>query len=94
MYNNAADSALATRSLPYKFQCKLNLPRRIRGRSQYSRASYRLSRGIEDGTIVRCWRQEVGMIQNVEELGPELYVETFRNPPDSVVLENREIQVR
>jgi len=34
------------------------------------------------------------MIQNVEELGSELYVEALRNPPDPVVLEKREIQVR
>jgi len=31
------------------------------------------------------------MIQNVEELGSELYVEALRNPPDPIVLEKREI---
>ena len=34
------------------------------------------------------------MIQNIEELGPELYIEALRYPADPVVLENREIQVR
>ena len=34
------------------------------------------------------------MIQNVEKLGSELYVEALRNPPDPIVLEKREIQVR
>ena len=34
------------------------------------------------------------MIQNVEELGSKLYVEALRNPPDPIVLEKREIQVR
>jgi len=33
------------------------------------------------------------MIQNVEELGSELYIEVLRNLPDTVVLEKREIQV-
>jgi hypothetical protein len=33
------------------------------------------------------------MIQNVEELGPELRVETIRDPLDVIVLEKREVEV-
>ena len=34
------------------------------------------------------------MIQNIEELRPELYIEVLRNPFDVIVLKQREIQVR
>src|ERR1700730_6699568 len=34
------------------------------------------------------------MIQNIEELRPELYIEVLRHPFDVIVLKQREIQVR
>src|SRR6516164_5272860 len=34
------------------------------------------------------------MIQNIKELRPKLNVEVLRNPPDVIVLEDREIQIR
>src|SRR3984893_18998072 len=38
-------------------------------------------------------QRKVGAVENVENLGPELHAEGFRNPPYRIVLEKREIQV-
>jgi hypothetical protein len=38
-------------------------------------------------------RLKVRMIQNIEDLGPELHIEGFRNLPNVIVLEKRNIEV-
>ena len=46
---------------------------------------------VEDGQVV-SGRAEIRAIENIENLRPELGVETLRDPPDVVVLEHGEVQ--
>ena len=48
---------------------------------------------VEDNEIIDR-RSEVCAIEYVEKLGPKLDVKTLRDPPDPVVLKQREIQIR
>ena len=48
----------------------------------------RRSRAIENIGIVRRHRKrKIGMVQNIENFGSELYIEGFRNLPNVIVLE-------
>ena len=54
----------------------------------------RCSCPVEDGRIVRGGgRSKVGVIEKIENLQPELYVEYLRDPLDVIVFENGEVQV-
>src|ERR1700730_5831341 len=78
--------------LPNDFQSKLNLPRR--GGCGINRPSspYRRPVLIEEDPVGKgCL--EVGVVQDVKELGAELNVERFRDFFDVVVLDGREIEV-
>ena len=48
---------------------------------------------IEDGEVIG-WRSKIRAIKNVENLGSELRVESFRYAPDIVVLEHGKVQLR
>src|SRR5258708_5765939 len=73
---------------------ELNLARRGGGSGHYPRSSRWRSRPIEDVGICRRRRwSKIGMIENVEDLGAELYVELFRDALDVVVLKQGEVQL-
>src|SRR6266852_6262641 len=77
---------------PNQLHRKLNLPRRRLSRSNQPCIVYTASRRIEYVPVVQG-RGKVGVIQNVEELGPKLRIEAIRDPFDVVVLEQGEIEV-
>src|ERR1700692_3410083 len=80
---------------PDNLQRKLDLSGVNRRRSHLTRNAGRRSSRIENVCIVGGYRHgEVGVIQDIEKLRPELHIETFRNPPDIVILEKGKIQVR
>src|ERR1700724_2893657 len=80
---------------PDNLERKLDLSGVDRRRGQLTRNAGRCSRRIENVGVIGEYRHgEVGVIQDIEELRPELHIETFRNPPDIVILEKGKIQVR
>ena len=88
------DTTRASPQLPKQFHGELNFSRRGCGRGQLtSNARGRASR-IEDISIV--WRDrhgKVGVVQHVEELGAELHVEVLRDFSNTIVLEDRKVQI-
>src|ERR1700730_13117776 len=44
-------------------------------------------------TLWNCGLAKVRAVQDIEECGAELHIETLRNSPDGIVLEDREIEV-
>ena len=74
---------------PSKFQRELNLPRsRIHQRNR-TRVRWHASIRVQNYTIV-VWRLEIRMINDIEELSPELPLQRFA---DREVLKQREIEV-
>ena len=88
-------------SLPDHLERKLDLPLRriLEGGLQHSRRAVirgiqRSPRTVENiGIVGRHRKRKIGMVQDVEDFGSELHIERFRNPPDVIVLENREVEV-
>src|ERR1700730_3665624 len=88
-------SGFKTSKLPNDLQCELDLPRIGGCRSQQTRGPGRGPGRIEDVRIVGSYRRgEVRVIQDVEELCPELHVEALRNSLDIVFFEQRKVPVR
>src|SRR5580704_6216644 len=88
-------AGLVRTSSPDNLERDLNLARRGRCRGQQTRNPRRRPSGIEYVCIVGGYRHgEVRVIQDIEELCPELHVEIFRHSHDVVVFEYGEIQVR
>src|ERR1700676_5661967 len=78
--------------LPHYLQGELNLSRRCGGGIQ--RAGTRSwSPALIENSTVGGWGIEVSSIENVKELRPELDIESLGDPPDIVVLVEREIKV-
>src|SRR5207244_174794 len=78
---------------PDKLQGELNLSRRRCCRRQ--QACIRIGRAgrIEDLRICQRRRSEIRMIQNIENLHPELRIEGFGDPFELIVLEERKVEV-
>lgn len=78
--------------LPDQFQRELNLAGgRLRGIDEAG--AWDALPGLIEHRQVVGGRGKIRAVQNVENLGAELGVETFRDPPDVVVLENGEVQL-
>jgi hypothetical protein len=89
VYNTASSPVTP---LPDYLQRKLNFAGwGLRGSDQPG-AGRAVAILIEDGPII-VGRSEVGAVEDIEEFRPELDIEIFRDLPDTVVLEQREIQV-
>src|SRR5467141_3782645 len=79
--------------LPNHFQCKLNVSGLCRQVVQKTVGYYR-SACVKDPRAIEWFRRhKVGVIEDVEDLRPELNVESLRNAMDREVLGRREIQV-
>src|SRR5580704_5299819 len=85
--------AVAEIALPDELERKLDLSGGGLCGGNQARARNGQAILIENGQILGR-RAKVGAVENVEKLGPELCVETFRNSLHRVVLEDREIQIR
>jgi hypothetical protein len=67
---------------------------RLGRQSVHFAAGYYCSILIKDpGAVDWFWRIKVGVIQNIEDLRPELNVEGFRNPMNRNVLDYGKIQI-
>src|ERR1019366_9423039 len=75
--------------LPDQFQRKLDLPGRSRGCVYQTRRRNPSASGVEDSAVIDG-RAEVGMVEQIEQLRPELQIELLR---DFVVLERGKIDV-
>ena len=78
-------------TLPDQFQPELNLPRRSRGlvQSGRERAAVEINhRIVLPECVQEAGRQEIRVIQDIEELGPELDVEGFRDGGNFRILED------
>src|ERR1700680_1971871 len=80
------------RLLPDQFQCELNLPRRGLSRSNQTSTGSGVSRLFKHNAIIDR-RSEVGPVEYIEKLCPKLNVKILRDPPDTVVLKERKVQV-
>src|SRR5713226_9331103 len=80
-------------SSPDQFQRELDFPGRGLGGSNQTGAGDGVPILVEDGPIIGG-RGEVGAVEYIEELRSKLNVEILRDPPDRMVLEQGEIQVR
>jgi hypothetical protein len=87
------DLARVATALPNKLQCKLNLSRGSRCRSERTGAKNRRQIRIEQTNVRGVGRTEVCMVQDIKELGSELHVEIFREPMYAIVLVKRLVQV-
>jgi hypothetical protein len=85
-----------------KFEGELDLPLRDRRSNQEAgsptlnlRRGERCSRGIKDVGIPvpRTWNREISVVENVEDLHPELHVKVLRDPSNVVVLEHGKVQI-
>src|ERR1700737_2282003 len=84
---------ISTLALKDYFDSELNLPCRCRGLGQQARCRVRGPSAIENISVDSLnRRREIGMIENIENLGAELEVESFRDALDVVVLEQRKVQ--
>src|SRR5260221_2351335 len=78
-----------------KLDGELDLPLRDRRPGQQTCPATQRPIGQKDVTVVGDrGRGEVGMIQDVEDLGTKLHVEIFRDALDAIVLEDGEVQIR
>src|SRR6266481_160635 len=78
-----------------KLDGELDLPLRDRRPGQQTRPPTQRPIGQKDVTVVGDrGRGEVGMIQDVEDLGTKLHVEILRDALDAIVLEDGEVQIR
>ena len=80
------------KTVPDQLQPQLNLPRG--SGPDHTCIDDRLPARIKYGIICviqKIGSRKVGMIQNIEELSSELYIERFREFWDMRVLENREV---
>ena len=84
---------MRTPRLPDDLQTKLNLPRWCRCGINSARSVGWRSVLIEKRTVVEGGL-EVGMVQDVKELGPELNIDISRTYFNGVVLEYRDIQIQ
>jgi len=87
-----SESRSRSEALPNDFQCELNLACRGLRDGEPAEGRYRDSGGVERHEVADR-RREVGVIQDVKELGPELDVEGLRDSSDVVVLNHGEINV-
>src|SRR5882762_1876474 len=72
-----------------EFDCKLDLTLRDRRPGeQPGNSAPRAVRGKDVGIVRRGRGSEVGMVQDVKDLGAELHVEVLRDAPDVVILED------
>jgi hypothetical protein len=79
--------------LPNHFQCKLNVSGLCRQVVHKSVGYYR-SICVKDPRAIEWFRRhKVGVIEDVEDLRPELDAESLRNAMNREVLSRREIQV-
>src|SRR5882762_4862081 len=83
--------------LPDHFKSELYLSGTGRGGGDLSAIaselrSQRSPIAIEDGKILGR-RRKVSAVQDIEDLDTELSIEGFRDPPDLVVLKDREVEV-
>src|ERR1700674_3549988 len=83
----------AVLELPDQFERKLDLTGRGLSGGKKSGALNALSFLIEDREVVG-WRGKIRAVENIEDLRPELGVKILGYPPYTVVLENREVQLR
>jgi hypothetical protein len=79
--------------LPDELQPKLDLPRLCRRLVDRTRAIDHGSIRVKQGRVVDG-RLKISPIQDIEELGEQLYVEILRYPLDVVVLKQGEIEIR
>src|ERR1700751_1778531 len=97
---SAAISRIIPHSLEDQLQRELNLPRCRRGGSDlaYPRERRLLIRSQNGGGPIeyRCGRRhaQVGMVQNIEDLGAELNGSLFAQPSNCCVLDDRKIPFR
>jgi hypothetical protein len=78
--------------LPDNLQRELDLPRSRYRRGNQTCPGDGNSVAIEDRIVLRR-RTQIGMIQAVEDLHPELHVELFRDAFDGIILEERHVEV-
>src|ERR1700730_16382842 len=77
------ESVLHTHTLEDHFDGELNLSRRGGGSGQHSCCRRQCSRPIEDVRVGgHGRRRKIGVIENVEDLGAELHIESLGNPLD------------
>src|ERR1700687_1772133 len=79
-------------SLPDELQPQLNLPTVGCRKIDLTRRRIKRSISVEDRVGIER-RLEVGVVQDIEKLSPELDVESFRNSRDVIVFEQGEIEV-
>ena len=78
-----------------KLDGELDLPLRDRRPGQQTCPPTQRPIGQKDVAAVGDrGRREVGMIQDVEDLGTKLHVKIFRDTLDAIVLEDGEVQIR
>src|SRR5580765_3530199 len=86
-------SPLMKLELEYELDCELDLALRNRRPGEQPCHSGRCTVREKNVGVVRgCGRREVGVVQDVEDLGPELYVEILRDTPDVIVLKDGQVQ--
>src|SRR5258708_16927920 len=81
-------------SLPHKFNRELNLPGCSRGGSKRAAAGHWRQILVEDQDAGRVRRRKVGMVQDIKELCPKLYIEGFGDALDAIILVQRHVQVQ
>jgi hypothetical protein len=81
--------------LPDHFQAKLNLARACSGGGEHARVLQGVSVRVKDRVIVAIGqeirRRKVCVVQDIEELGTELNIESFRNSCHAKILEDGEV---
>src|SRR5260370_33595255 len=88
-----ATSSTANQMLKDDLYRKLTFPCGCSSSRQQTCLPSICSRRIENIRVVGgCGRSEIGVVENVENLSPELHVEVFRNSLNAVVFEHREVQ--
>src|SRR6266404_2887568 len=79
--------------LKHDLDSKLNFAGGRGSSRQQTRHACPSSRRIENVSVIgRCGRSEVGVVENVENLSPELHVEGFRDSLYAGFFDHREVQ--
>src|SRR5258708_36716287 len=79
-------------SLPHKFNRELNLPGCSRCGSKRAAAGHWRQILVEDQDAGRVRRRKVGMVEDIKELCPKLYIEGFGDELDAIILVQRHVE--
>src|SRR6266571_7831637 len=82
--------------LPNEFYGELNLSWIRSGLAQQTSTAVDCAVAIQHVCVevTQTRHVKIGVVQDIEELRPELYIEALRNPPDVVVLKYGKVEIR